>query len=862
MPMIRIAALNDDVSDEGDNDNFTVQKRTKEAQEAEAFALYNEALALQTQDEVAAARKLYLQLLQLPLIKQVEPTDSAGPLQPNLALRYSTHKNLANIASQEGDNEAAIENYLEAVLVDATDVTVWHKISKLALSLHQYSLARHAYEQGLECNAKHWPCLDGVITVLYVLNNYEACLYYIGRALRRDPGYVKGLVFLRQILTEQPSLLKNTASYFKDCDPQIYDLEVDKEDMNELVGEALEMRRRKQELAKIPDPPTVTFTRPHIAFTWNSLGESLISLYDHIVDSVTRNKQVNPSQPRVSLGCRVDLTSCVSLDPTAPAPECVAPTPTLPEAPTAVESLPATVSDVMMPDATLQDRLQDTGIADLDMQDFESSSGRGRGQKRKRLQWEEAGKRRSARVRNTSQKKDEEEIVDYHELLSKILPLSLLRVREAEETPAVSVQPECPVDLSMASMAGDSQECFKGMDVDTSKTSSESVSVREQEALEVHHFLETRHTNSGVLSLLRDFLMHQAWRSRVRWSDRLSDVYCRAYSRLRAHFVVTGQTDCRMFTAGRTVVYELTFVVTGQTDCRMFTAGRTVVYELTLLLQVRQTVGCLLQGVQSSTSSLCCYRSDRLSDVYCRAYSRLRAHFEYSSLFCKNVPNDFKDMAQMCLVGCELKTDAWMVARGKNMPSPGRSPSTSLIPAPATSDFPGKFFPQDVTYLVGLTNYTNLVGDRWREFCSRVFWLKARFHTLQNDMDLAICYFDKICCWSTSYPRAIGLPEQDFVCCFVMAHLMTCQTKTPLSHDGGDPWEGVVQFLCAHMAVIRQLLIVDHQHSLYFCDAIKSPYTPHMTPVACQESYRPQTGVSLEHLQMHVVDAQHLLHCL
>jgi len=25
-----------------------------------------------------------------------------------------------------------------------------------------------------------------------------------------------------------------------------------------------------------------------------------------------------------------------------------------------------------------------------------------------------------------------------------------------------------------------------------------------------------------------------------------------------------------------------------------------------------------------------------------------------------------------------------------------------------------------------------------------VFWLKARFHTLQNDMDLAIFYFDKV----------------------------------------------------------------------------------------------------------------------
>ncbi|KAK2183067.1 hypothetical protein NP493_324g00033 [Ridgeia piscesae] len=651
---IRIAALNDDISDDEDDDNFIIEKRTKEAQEAEAFALYNEALALQQQDEVEQARQLYLQLLQLPLIKQVEPSDSAGPLQPNLALRYSTHKNLANIASQEGNWETAIENYLQAVLVDSTDVTVWHKISKLALSLHQYSLARHAYEQGLECNAKHWPCLDGVITVLYVLNNYEACLYYVGRALRRDPGYVKGLVFLHQILTEQPSLLKSTASYFTDCDPVIYDVEVDEEEMTEFVEEALEMRRKKQELAKIPDPPTVSFTRPHIAFTWICLGESLISLYDHIAELVTRNKQVDPAQPRVNFACRVDLTSCVNMDPTAPVPECAPPPPTLPDTPTVAEPQPPTTSDVMTSDATLQDRLTDTGLTDMDLQDLEGSMGRGRGQKRKRLQWEEAGKRRSARVRNTSQKKDEEENVDYYELLSKILPLSLLQVCETEEATVVSDQPECPVDLSRASMAGDSQECFKDMDVEASKMSSESVSAREQESVEVHHFLETRQTNSGVLSLLRDFLFLLSKRSRVKWSEGLSDVYC-------------------------------------------------------------------------------------------RAYGRLRAHFEYSSLFCQDVPSDFKDMAQMCLVGCELKTDAWMVSRGKTVASPGRSPSTALVTSPAMCHFPGKFFPKDVCYLVGLTNFTVLVGeDNWKEFCARVFWLKARFHTLQNDMDLAIFYFDKV----------------------------------------------------------------------------------------------------------------------
>ena len=53
-------------------------------------------------------------------------------------------------------------------------------------------------------------------------------------------------------------------------------------------------------------------------------------------------------------------------------------------------------------------------------------------------------------------------------------------------------------------------------------------------------------------------------------------------------------------------------------------------------------------------------------------------------------------------------------------------------------------------------------------------------------------------CWSTSSRSTIGLPEQDFGC-VVMAHNITCQMKTPLSHDGGDAWEGAVQFLVGHV---------------------------------------------------------------
>ena len=32
-----------------------------------------------------------------------------------------------------------------------------------------------------------------------------------------------------------------------------------------------------------------------------------------------------------------------------------------------------------------------------------------------------------------------------------------------------------------------------------------------------------------------------------------------------------------------------------------------------------------------------------------------------------------------------------------------------------------------------------------------------------------------------------------------MTQHMTCQTKAPLSHDGGDPWEGAVQFMVGHV---------------------------------------------------------------
>ena len=61
------------------------------------------------------------------------------------------------------------------------------------------------------------------------------------------------------------------------------------------------------------------------------------------------------------------------------------------------------------------------------------------------------------------------------------------------------------------------------------------------------------------------------------------------------------------------------------------------------------------------------------------------------------------------------------------------------------------------------------------------------------------------CSWSTSSPRAIGLPEQDLVGYVVKTHHMTCQTKTSLSHDSGDSWKGAVLFLVGQVIARLEL---------------------------------------------------------
>lgn len=63
-------------------------------------------------------------------------------------------------------------------MLDSTDVNMWYKIGQVAVRLVRIPLARHAFEEGLNCNPDHWPCLDNLITILYTLSDYT-CMSHI-----------------------------------------------------------------------------------------------------------------------------------------------------------------------------------------------------------------------------------------------------------------------------------------------------------------------------------------------------------------------------------------------------------------------------------------------------------------------------------------------------------------------------------------------------------------------------------------------------------------------------------------------------------------------------------------------------------
>ncbi|XP_031204422.1 calcineurin-binding protein cabin-1 isoform X3 [Mastomys coucha] len=521
--MIRIAALNASSTIEDDHEgSFKSHKiQTKEAQEAEAFALYHKALDLQKHDRFEESAKAYHELLEARLLREAVSSgdEKEGLKHPGLILKYSTYKNLAQLAAQREDLETAMEFYLEAVMLDSTDVNLWYKIGHVALRLIRLPLARHAFEEGLRCNPDHWPCLDNLITVLYSLGDYTTCLYFICKALEKDCRYSKGLVLKEKIFEEQPCLRKDSLRMFLKCDMSIHDVSVSAAETQAIVDEALGLRKRRQALIVREKEPDLKLVQPIPFFTWKCLGESLLAMYNHLTTC---------EPPRPSLGKRIDLSdyrdpsqllaSSVVVPPVSvvqPRPVCTNPTAAGAEPVLSYASVPTATFPLHSPG------LLDTGAPMGDVSGGDKSK---KGVKRKKTLEEsgETAKRRSARVRNTKCKKEEK--VDFQGLLVKFLPSRLRKLDpEEEDDPFNSYEVQSEAKLESFSNVGPHRLSF------------DSATFMESEKQDVHAFLMENLSNGGVLELMMRYLKSMGHKFLLKWPPGLADVVLSVYHSWRRH---------------------------------------------------------------------------------------------------------------------------------------------------------------------------------------------------------------------------------------------------------------------------------------------------------------------------------------
>ncbi|CAG02525.1 unnamed protein product, partial [Tetraodon nigroviridis] len=549
---IRIAALNaaSTAADESQDPQRTHKSRTKEAQEAEAFALYHKALDLQKHDKFEESSKAYHELLKTPLLKEAMPSDDhrVGSKHPGLMLKYSTFKNLATMAATQDDLETAMEFYLEAVMLDSTDVNMWYKIGQVALRLVRIPLARHAFEEGLNCNPDHWPCLDNLITVLYTLSDYTWCLYFIAKALERDHCYAKGLVLKERIFEEQPSLRRDTMQMFMKCHVSIHYVEVEEEERESVLEEARELRRRRQMLSRCEPQPDLLLIQPVRSLTWKHLGESLLAMYKH---------QTTCEPPRPSLGRRIDLSEyrdpilLLNL-PQPSSPICVGPSTILSSSPSS--SLPpVALAEPAVPAQTAQPQTSltqspvevTTSILPIAM-DVSLADKVKKAPKRKRVVEDigETAKRRSARVRNTKCKKEEK--IDFQELLYKYLPSRLKKFDLDNDDESLSnLETQCDDKDDLQLLHSSSLPAGPVEYMECGRNDSEvlqlcwllvhQVSRLSAEQQDVHSFLLRNVSNGGILDLMMHYLKAVGQKFLKEWPQGLPAVVLEVYQTWRKY---------------------------------------------------------------------------------------------------------------------------------------------------------------------------------------------------------------------------------------------------------------------------------------------------------------------------------------
>ncbi|KAL9928106.1 uncharacterized protein LOC119640346 isoform X1 [Glossina fuscipes] len=210
--MIKIVALNNDGPEEVSEEEVEL---TKEAQETVVEAEYVRAIKLNSKGKIDLCLRLLKDLLKTQVLNENLAESSNDKLG---IIRYNSHKHIAALLEEKGDDELALQHYILAVLIDDSDVFTLHKFGQLALKLGVLDLAEYAFETCLVRNSTHWLAEEGMLQTLCRRNNMLGAFNWATKMLHQNPHSNNAL----QVYQEIASIFKGRLlSYDTSCLPII-----------------------------------------------------------------------------------------------------------------------------------------------------------------------------------------------------------------------------------------------------------------------------------------------------------------------------------------------------------------------------------------------------------------------------------------------------------------------------------------------------------------------------------------------------------------------------------------------------------------------------------------------------------------
>ncbi|XP_054155601.1 calcineurin-binding protein cabin-1-like [Oppia nitens] len=239
--MIKFKALNES-EPSSDSEISQTLVVTREAHEENLLAIYDEAIRTLSAGDDVAAKQMLLKLNDSLAAAGCGKTGHQKLSSEAIyhKLRYSTFKNLGLIT---GD----LNYYLEALELDATDVTLWLKTGRLAAAGLNYQLARECYECAHSLSQNNWLAIDRLIDCTFVLHDIYHCFRLCCTAIDRDETYTKALVLFNECIRLQPSFVTEMSEKYRRFVTAVAGDVYETEDCEHIVGELRQLKAKRKQ---------------------------------------------------------------------------------------------------------------------------------------------------------------------------------------------------------------------------------------------------------------------------------------------------------------------------------------------------------------------------------------------------------------------------------------------------------------------------------------------------------------------------------------------------------------------------------------------------------------------------------------